>query len=319
MRISIVICTWNRSSSLAMSLDSLAQVRTPVGTSVETLVLDNNSNDDTRQVVEQRQTGWPFGTLHYVFEGRQGKQFALNTGIGQSSGELLVFTDDDIAFPGDWLEVAVDVFCDRNVELAGGRTLIQWQPEGPPLWYQDDMLAILAGVDLGPERLDPAPANYAPGGSNMFARRGLFNRMGLFDEKLYRHMDHEFGLRCQARGARVVYEPRLTVHAPVDPAVLTKRYFRRWSFKAGFARSGGAAAAEERWPQVPLWLYRQLLEDWLAARFRRGKGTHASRFAGELRMWRAWGTVANAWHAFLRPSRHAAWVKEHSQKKANLY
>lgn len=320
MQISIVICTWNRSASLDEALESLSRVRAPAGCLVETLVLDNNSSDDTRLVVERRQTAWRLGALRYVFEGRQGKQFALNTGIAHSVGELLAFTDDDIKFPVDWLEAAVAVFADPAVELAGGRTLIEWQPEGPPRWYQNDMLAILAGVDLGAEEMHPAPSHYAPGGSNMFVRRSLFDRVGLFDEKLFRHMDHEFGLRCQAQGARVVYTPKLTVHAPVDPAVLTQRYFRRWSFKAGFARSGGVAAVEERWPQVPLWLYRQLLEDWLATRFSAARAPEdPAHFARELRMWRAWGTVANAWHAFLRPARHAAWVKNHSQKKANLY
>lgn len=320
MQISIVICTWNRSASLDQALESLSHVRAPAGCEVETLVLDNNSSDNTRQVVERRQHAWGLGALRYVFESRQGKQFALNTGIAHSTGELLAFTDDDIAFPVDWLEAAVAVFADPAVELAGGRTLIEWQPMGPPRWYQKDMLAILAGVDLGAEALNPAPADYAPGGSNMLVRRSLFERVGLFDEKLFRHMDHDFGLRCQARGARVVYAPTLTVRAPVDPAVLTQRYFRRWSFKAGFARSGGAAATEHRWPQVPPWLYRQLFEDWLATRIAPAHmAEDPAHFARELRMWRAWGTVANAWHAFLRPARHAAWVKDHSQKKANLY
>ncbi len=320
MRFTVVICTWNRCASLAQSLDSLAAVRVPAGSSVETLVVDNNSNDATQQVVEQRCAAWPLGSLRYLFEGRQGKQFALNTAIESSAGEVLAFTDDDIVFPPDWLEAAKDVFSDTAVELAGGRTLIDWPSDGKPAWYQDDMLAILAGVDLGPERLDPAPPHYAPGGSNMFVRRSLFERIGRFDERLYRHMDHEFGIRSQAQGTRVAYDPRLTVSAPVDPTCLTQRYFRRWSFKAGFARSGGAAAVAYRWPKVPLWIYRQMLEDWLSIHVLNGRASgSAQSFGRELRLWRAWGTVANAWHAFLRPASHAEWVKAHSQKKANLY
>lgn len=320
MRFSIVICTWNRCATLAQSLHSLSYVRVPAGSLVETIVVDNNSSDATRQTIEQLQPDWPLGQLRYLFEGRQGKQFALNTAIEHSSGEVLALTDDDIVFPRDWLEAAVAVFSEPGVELAGGRTLIVWPPEGPPDWYQNDMLAVLGGVDLGKQRLDPAPSHYAPGGGNMFVRRGLFDRVGRFDERLYRHMDHEFGTRSQATGTRVVYDPRLTVHAPVDTACLTERYFRRWSFKAGFARSGGAAAVEQRWPQVPLWVYRQLAEDWVFSRFGSRRAAELShRFARELRMWRAWGTVANAWHAFAFPKSHAQWVQDHSQKKSNLY
>ena len=62
-------------------------------------------------------------------------------------------------------------------------------------------------------------------------------------------------------GIRVVYDPRLVVHAPVDEACLTPRYFRRWSFTAGITRSGGVEATRERLPRVQPWIYRQAMED----------------------------------------------------------
>ena len=40
-------------------------------------------------------------------------------------------------------------------------------------------------------------------------------------------MDFEFGQRCLQRGETVVYEPRLRVTAPIDPAMLSRRYFRQ--------------------------------------------------------------------------------------------
>ena len=321
MYISIIICTWNRCASLAQTLSSLSLINVPKNCVLETLIVDNNSSDGTRNIVEQWAISWPLGALLYKFESRQGKQFALNTGVEISRGELLAFTDDDILFSDNWLQVAAELFEDSNVDLAGGRTLIDWPSSGAPAWYQEDMLAILGGVDLGVDQLNPAPSNYVPGGGNMFVRRSLFQRVGLFDERMYRHMDHEFGTRSQASGALVVYDPRLTVRAPVDPACLTKRYFQRWSFKAGFARSEGTTAVHNRWPTVPLWIYRQFAEDWIATRFgsKSGKSESPQFFARELRMWRAWGTIANDWHAILSPSNHEQWVRKHSQKQANLY
>ena len=127
------------------------------------------------------------------------------------------------------------VFGNPNVTLAGGRTELQWPGDGPPTWYDEAMSAIVGRVDLGPERLQPPPPTYAPAGANLLARLELFERVGGFSEAHFRHMDFEFGQRCLARGEAVAYEPRLVVTAPVEAAILTQRYFRRWSFKAGIS------------------------------------------------------------------------------------
>lgn len=125
-------------------------------------------------------------------------------------------------------------------------------------------------------------------------------------------------MRCQQRGVRIIYEPKLVVQAPVDERCLTKKYFRHWAFKAGISGSGGIDAAG-RPPRVARWIYRQLLEDAWAHLTSSGGLDEAQSFSRELRMWRALGTVSNAWHGWLRPSTHAAWVEQRSQKKDGLY
>lgn len=315
--VSVIVCTWNRCDTLRESLLSLrGQVGVEPG-AVEVIVVDNNSSDGTRGVVEALATDWPLGRLRYAFEGRQGKQFALNLGVSLAMHPVLAFTDDDIAFPSDWLVRVRELFRDEGIALAGGKTLIRWGPQGRPAWFADDMLAILAGVDLGDRRLDPAPPEYAPGGSNLIARRTLFERVGGYSETHFRHMDYEFGMRCQARGERLVYDPGLVVHAPVDERCLTLRYFRRWSFKAGIAASNGALKSGR--PKLPLWLYRRTIEDALSCLAHGFQARTPERFSRELRLWRGWGRIANAWHAWLAPGNHAEWVKSRSQKSNGMY
>ncbi|MBC7604383.1 MAG: hypothetical protein H7255_17205 [Ramlibacter sp.] len=130
-------------------------------------------------------------------------------------------------------------------------------------------------------------------------------------------MDFEFGIRCQSFGVRVVYEPAVVVSAPIDPACLTPRYFLRWAFKAGIARTGGIEAARQR-PRVPPWMYRRFMEDAIALAFKPLPGT-AEVFAQRMRKWRDMGAIANAWHAWLMPRGHAVWVQRQSQKKNNVY
>lgn len=322
-RIAVIICTWNRADVLVETLASLARVRPPAAAQLNVLIVDNNSSDATSARVEALRGHWPLGLLHLIHEPRQGKQFALNAGVSrvrELGSELLAFTDDDILFPPEWLEQAAAVFADDGIALAGGRTELQWPSSGRPAWFHDEMAAIVGGVDLGTRRLAPPPSHYAPAGANLIARTSLFDRVGGFSEAHFRHMDFEFGQRCLQRGEAVAYEPSLWVTAPVEPAMLTRRYFRRWSLKAGISPWQKMTKGERHLAWVPLWLYRRLVQDallWLLGPL--AGGTSADRFARELRIWRACGTIASRWISRLRPSAYPAWVERLSQKKTNKH
>lgn len=322
--LAIIICTWNRADLLDVTLSELSPRKAVNFDGTSHLILvDNNSKDGTKAVADKHSANWPEGRFHYLFEGQQGKQFALNAGIRAATElgcTICAFTDDDILFPPDWSERIIAAFDDASVDLVGGKTLLQWPPTGAPAWFHPSMIAILAGVDEGDQRLCPPPSTYAPAGSNMAARTTLFERVGGFSPTHFRHMDWEFGQRCLRMGVGVSYEPGLVVTAPVDPQVLTKRYFHRWSLKAGLSPWQDLSPGERHLAWVPLWLYRQLVQDclaWLVAPLR-GE-PEADRFKRELRIWRAWGTLTSRWMSKLRPEAYPAWAKGLAQKKKNVY
>lgn len=317
--LAIVICSWNRAASLRATLLSLQEQQAPPGTALEVVVVDNNSSDDTAAMVAELGESWRLGRLRYVFEPRQGKQFALNAGIDACEAQLLAFTDDDILFPPGWLDAIVAAFADERIELAGGRTLLAWPAGGAPAWYADEMQAVLGAADLGSETLLPPPPGYAPAGANLVARRSVFERAGRFSERHFRHMDYEFGMRCARAGIGVAYTPKLVVLAPVDPHMLSKRYFRRWSFKAGISSRDEDAPGLPTLLGVPRWVLRQLAADLLRYPAERLLRPPRQAFARELRIWRGAGTVASRWYARLRPAKYPAWVEYYSQKKKNLY
>jgi glycosyltransferase involved in cell wall biosynthesis len=315
--LAIIICTWNRADSLATTLASL-NLQQPSGFgAVEVIVVDNNSTDYTSAAVEQLSETWTLGSLRYTFEGRQGKQFALNSGIALAQSELLAFTDDDILFPHDWVERLYEAFEDSHVEIAGGRTLLRWPDEGAPVWYAENMAAVLGGVDLGENFLLPPPDEYAPAGANLVARRSLFAKVGVFSESHFRHMDYEFGRRCALKNAVVAYIPSLIVWAPIDPAMLSKRYFRRWSFKAGILHPDSENSVASL--RAPRWVIRQLLQDMCRWPLERLVKKPRDVFSRELRIWRGLGAVCSSWQAWTRPRRYAEWVAHYSQKKKNVY
>src|SRR3954452_15122427 len=101
---SVVIPTFNRARLLGETLDRIAQLR-PSLAAWDVIVVDNNSTDETRASVEQRQESFPV-PLHYVFEPRQGRSWALNAGVEASAAPILVFTDDDVLVGDEWLDAA---------------------------------------------------------------------------------------------------------------------------------------------------------------------------------------------------------------------
>jgi hypothetical protein len=181
------------------------------------------------------------------------------------------------------------------------------------------MQAILGAVDLGAQPLLPPPSGYAPAGANLVARRSVFERAGRFSERHFRHMDYEFGMRCAGSGISVAYEPSLVVQAPVDPQMLSKRYFRRWSFKAGISDRDEDAPGLPTLLGVPRWVFSQLAADLLRYPLDVLLRPAKRAFARELRMWRAAGTIASRWYVRLWPEKYPQWVEYYSQKKKNLY
>ena len=94
MKLDVVVPTFNRASGLKQTLDSLLAAGIPGGMQVLITVVDNNSRDDTRAVVEDYALRFP-GRVSYIFEKNQGRSFALNAGIAATSNELVGMIDDD--------------------------------------------------------------------------------------------------------------------------------------------------------------------------------------------------------------------------------
>ncbi len=66
------------------------------------IIVDNNSPDNTREVVLERIESFPV-PLHYLMEKEQGRSAALNAGIRAAKGEILAITDDDVRVDPKWL------------------------------------------------------------------------------------------------------------------------------------------------------------------------------------------------------------------------
>lgn len=264
MDASIVVCTYNRAESLRDTLRALQALQADPGRSWEVIVVDNNSKDHTKAVVEEVQRGWPL--LRYAFEGAQGLSHARNHGIGCARGAVILFTDDDVLPEPDWLETTLAGLARYGADACGGFIAPVWETPPPP-WLTERFYGFLAvrtdRTDDHPVTADTPP----PFGANMAFRREVFDRVGLFDTSRGRKgavlasgEDGEMFERILAAGMKVMFLGGSRVHHKVEAFRTTKRYFRRWRFQTSrnIAQSRGMAGGRRLF-NVPLYVYPQLL------------------------------------------------------------
>lgn len=240
----ILVCTYNRAAHLADTLDSLAGLPHP-GFTWDVMVVDNNSTDETRLVVESRAPSFPV-PLHYVFEGRQGKSNALNTGMAAARAAVIVFTDDDVTVAPGWLEAGVQPLLQRaDIDYTGGPVRPVWK--GPcPVWLDPggNLGGTIAVKDHGAAPFVFEDGRKTPLGVNMAVRRRLIERIGGFRPDLGRNgrsllgqEQAEFFYRSRQAGARGLYVPEMVLDHVVPASRLTWSYFWRWWFWKGISHA----------------------------------------------------------------------------------
>ncbi len=101
MDASILIVTRDRADELKETLEAMRRVAVPAGCEVELVVVDNGSSDHTQGVVKGcRLDGI---CVRHVLEEKPGLSHGRNRALAESSGEVILFTDDDVRPPEDWL------------------------------------------------------------------------------------------------------------------------------------------------------------------------------------------------------------------------
>ena len=335
MKCSIVIATYKRAPVLRDTLHSLAQLR--FGERWEVIVIDNNSPDRTREVVETTACWFPV-PLRYAFEPRQGRSAALNCGIGLAQGEIIVTTDDDVRVNKDWLTNIAAALDDKRCDYVGGRVAPLFESP-PPRWFPTTpglLWGVIALLDYG-----PVPVRFGrrvPLGVNMAIRRQAFERVGGFDPCIGRTAGtllgqevREWCLRAHAAGLAGFYIPDIVVQHLIPRDRLARSYFRRWFYWRGISRAilyaqcGLDMESPERSnldfssvPHiggVPRYMFRSALIALRDAVTAACRGHSDISFERELWLWAFAGIVRQRWKDRRQP---ASWSRMQTGVRANI-
>ena len=240
MKITAIVCTYNRCQSLLQTLESIAGSILPESVEWEVLVVDNNSKDQTREVAESFCQRYP-GRFRYVFESQQGHTRARNRGVREARGDILAFTDDDVIVEPTWLENLTNPLKNGQWSGAGGRILLAdfQKPSWLAINGSHSLAASLAGFDLGDQ---PLSLDRSPFGASMAFKKSVFEKFGGFRTDLGRlgtnligNDDTEFCTRIMGGGEKILYVPSAVVYHAVGESRLTKDYFLTYHFDYGRA------------------------------------------------------------------------------------
>jgi len=255
LKLDVVVPTYKRSELLRRAVASLLRAHIPANLDLTIFVVDNNSNDDTEEVVRELQT-LATGRLVYIRERNQGISHARNAGIRHGAGELIGFIDDDEEIDESWFDVIAREFTDPTTQFIGGPYLPNWAAPAPD-WLPPGYHAVIGVVIPKPRSRFGVGFPGILMGGNAVIRRSAFDRIGLYSTRLGRigkvlltDEDAELYDRLCAAGVQGVYVPDLIIHHYIPASRLTRNYHRRWCFWRGVSQGNAARELKDPVPHI---------------------------------------------------------------------
>jgi len=237
--ISIILPTYNRAELLRRTLEGMVKMEKG-DLSVELIVVDNASTDQTKNVIESFSDRLK---IRYLFEPRSGKSRALNCALEKGQlGDIVVFTDDDVDVSPDWI-VSIASICNRwpNHSVFGGRINIIFPYENIPKWTSDPFIKTF-GFSYQNYSTHECVYNDRdhPFGPNYWVRRSVFSGGRRFDESIGPHPTNrtlgdetKFLLELLNEGYELVYSPRVVVGHRIQPEALKFTYIYSRAYQLG--------------------------------------------------------------------------------------
>lgn len=169
--LSIIICTYNREALLKNCLDALIEQLPEFAQTTEVIVVDNNCDDGTAEMVRRLGNVHPW--LKYVKEEKQGLSNARNCGADHAQGEYLCYLDDDGKPSERYLSNLHEVLLTQRPDIAGG-PIYPYYTTPRPEWFKDEFeIRRHATVSAFSKKCSVSGGNYV-------IRAELLRKLGMF-------------------------------------------------------------------------------------------------------------------------------------------
>jgi GT2 family glycosyltransferase len=212
--ISVVVVNWNRRVLLKNCLDSLAR---QTYASYEVIIIDNGSDDGSRELVEQAIPAYPVPLKLLVNSENLGFCKANNQGFAHSEAAFLAVLNNDAEADPNWLASLYEA-CTRTKDtgMAASKILVWEEPsridKAGHLIYPDGQNRGRGTGQLDRGQFDRAEEVLWPDGCAAMYKRAMLEDVGDFDEEFFAYADDaELGLRGRIAGWQCFYTPAAVV------------------------------------------------------------------------------------------------------------
>jgi succinoglycan biosynthesis protein ExoA len=216
--VSILIPTYQERDHIEECLTSVRAFTKPDDVAIEVLVIDGMSTDGTRDIVKRLMKS--DDAIRMLDNPQRFQSQALNLGIRESRGDFILRLDAHSYYPHDYLDLCLETAMRVKADNTGG--VVNTMRRGDH--YQAGMVQALIthkfGVGNSGFRTDApeGPADTVPYG---FFKRSIFDRVGMFDERLVRAQDYEMNRRIIAAGGKVWRNPQIQISYFPQPDFLS--------------------------------------------------------------------------------------------------
>lgn len=200
--VSVIVPVFDDPARLEVCLRALENQTYPKSL-YQVIVVDNGSPESVECVVSR------FGQARAGFEGRAGSYAARNRGLALAAGEVVAFTDADCIPSPDWIEKGVATLLGApDCGLVAGRVdLFFADPRRPTAVELYESVAYL-------QQRKHVETHGFGATANLFTRRSVFERAGLFDDGMKSGGDVEWSQRVSSCGYALVYADDARVAHP---------------------------------------------------------------------------------------------------------
>lgn len=240
-KVSIICPVFNEEKYIDRCIQSITEQDYPLD-SLEVLFIDGRSSDRTREIIEGYIKDNPY--IRLLDNPQQVVPFALNKGIEESSGEVIMRIDGHCTYPTNYVSELVKYLYKLDADNVGG----VWNTRPAKNTAVCHAIALASshpfGVGGSMHKIGTSEiieTDTVPFGCY---KREVFEKIGLFDTDLVRNQDDEYNGRLINAGGKIFLIPQVIINYTARDSIrkMRKMYYQYGLYKPLVNKKLGAPA-----------------------------------------------------------------------------